>query len=222
MPFWCVRRRDTIRRHVEFSGLYPFKAGALAALLTLVVGANLRRHHRFARFGPANQVTAGRAILVTLIAALIGEPASPAFAKSAAELSLIVLILDGVDGWLARRTGLVSDFGARFDMEVDALLILVLSILAWQYEKAGAWVVASGLLRYAFVGAGWIWGWLRNPLPSSWRGKVICVAQELGLIVTISPVVPWPASAVVAGMSLAALAFSFLVDVVRLWRQSDR
>ena len=33
-------------------------------------------------------------------------------------------------------------FGARFDMEIDALLILALSILAWRHGKAGAWVVA--------------------------------------------------------------------------------
>ena len=29
-------------------------------------------------------------------------------------------------------------------MEIDALLILVLAMLAWQYEKAGAWVIAVG------------------------------------------------------------------------------
>ena len=63
-------------------------------------------------------------------------------------------LLDGVDGWLARRHRIASAFGARFDMEIDALLILALSVLAWRHEKAGAWVVASGLLRYAFVAAG--------------------------------------------------------------------
>ena len=36
--------------------------------------------------------------------------------------------LDAVDGQVARRTGTVSALGARFDMEVDAFLILVLSV----------------------------------------------------------------------------------------------
>ena len=44
--------------------------------------------------------------------------------------------LDGVDGWLARRRGMSSAFGARFDMEIDALLVQVLAILVWRYGKA--------------------------------------------------------------------------------------
>ena len=39
---------------------------------------------------------------------------------------------------------MASAFGARFDMETDALLLLVLAALAWQFDKAGAWVLASG------------------------------------------------------------------------------
>ncbi len=41
-------------------------------------------------------------------------------------LAVPALILDGVDGWVARRTGTANDAGARLDMEVDAALILVL------------------------------------------------------------------------------------------------
>jgi phosphatidylglycerophosphate synthase len=40
-----------------------------------------------------------------------------------------LLALDGLDGWLARRFGLASAYGARFDMEVDGFLILVLALL---------------------------------------------------------------------------------------------
>ena len=36
-----------------------------------------------------------------------------------------VVALDGVDGWIARRIGRTTVFGARFDMEVDAALMLV-------------------------------------------------------------------------------------------------
>ncbi|GAA4940924.1 hypothetical protein GCM10023238_03240 [Streptomyces heliomycini] len=43
-------------------------------------------------------------------------------------LTAVALILDGVDGKVARRTGTSTPLGARFDMEVDAFLILVLSV----------------------------------------------------------------------------------------------
>ena len=83
------------------------------------------------------------------------------------KLALPAVALDGVDGWLARRSGLSSDFGARYDMETDALLILVLAVLAWRQEKAGAWIVLAGAMRYLFVAAGYIWTWMTAPLPPS-------------------------------------------------------
>ncbi len=202
--------------------LYLVKAGAAFAVVAIVAAIGRKRHHPFDRFGPANQLTTVRAVLVSLILALVGEPHSSTLAGAAAALGLFVMMLDGLDGWVARRTSMVSEFGARFDMEVDALLILTLSILAWRYGKAGAWVLLSGLLRYLFVASGWFWSWMRAPLPSSPRGKFICVMQIAGLAATVSPLVPWPASALVAAVSLGALAYSFAVDVVWLWRRSDR
>jgi phosphatidylglycerophosphate synthase len=201
------------------SELYPLKAGGVFATIAIVAAIGRRTHHPFARFGPANQVTMVRALLVASVAGLIGETPDPSFAVAALMASVVATVLDGVDGWLARRTGMVSAFGARFDMEVDALLIQVLAILVWQDGKAGAWVLASGLLRYAFVLAGYVWPWLRRPLSPTVRGKTICVVQIAGLLVALLPSVVPPISAIVAGAALAALAYSFAVDVWWLWRQ---
>lgn len=163
-------------------------------------------------------VTSLRAGLVALVAGLIGEPVTTPAATFAAVTSLIVTALDGVDGWLARRTGLASAFGARFDMEVDAFLILTLSILAWQYDKAGAWIILAGLLRYFFVAAGWVWPRMQRALLPSWRRQAVCVLQIAGLSVVILPLLMRPASMWLAAALLIALGYSFLVDVVWLWR----
>ncbi len=104
----------------------------------------------------------------------------PALAPDAATSVVIASVaaaLDGVDGWIARRTRTASAFGARFDMETDALLILVLSALVWRSGKAGAWVLASGLMRYAFVAAATIWPWMQEPLEPSRRRQAVCVVQ---------------------------------------------
>jgi phosphatidylglycerophosphate synthase len=200
------------------SELYPVKAaGAFGAIMGVAL-LHLRDHHPFSRFGPANQATTVRALLVALVAGLIGEAQTPVLAAAAVGAGAVATVVDGLDGWLARRTGMASRFGARFDLEVDALLILVLSILAWQYGKAGAWVLASGLLRYGFVGAGRLWAWLRGPLAPTLRGRAICVVQIAGLLVAITPAVTWPASATVAGISLGLLGYSFGIDVASLWR----
>src|SRR4029079_15189952 len=125
---------------------------------------------------------------------------------------------DGVDGWLARRTRLSSRFGARFDMEVDALLIMALAVLAWQFGKARAWFFLSGLLRYIFIAAGWIWLWMRDPLPPSRRRQTICVVQVAGLIVAVAPIITPPVSTLAAATALLVLVYSFVIDTVWLWR----
>jgi phosphatidylglycerophosphate synthase len=198
---------------------YPLKAAALfAAIMGLSIGF-LQQHHPFARFGAANQITTVRAILVALIAGLVGEPRLAAVAVAAVGASVAVTLLDGVDGWLARRDAIASRFGARFDMEIDALLILALSVLAWRYDKAGAWVVLSGVLRYAFVAAGAVAPWLRGALPPSRRRQAICVIQIAALTLVMLPAVQPPASTLVAAVALGALAASFLIDTVWLWRR---
>jgi phosphatidylglycerophosphate synthase len=198
---------------------YVLTATALFAGTAALSIAFVRRHP-FARFGAANAVTTVRAMLVTLVVAFTGEPHVAAVAEAVVALAAAIAVLDGVDGWLARRHAIASAFGARFDMEVDALLILALSILAWQYGKAGAWVVASGLLRYVFVAAGQIAPPLRAPLPPSRRRQAVCVIQIAALTAAMVPAIEPPMSTLLAAAALAALGYSFFVDTVWLSRQS--
>ena len=199
---------------------YPLRAlTVLAALIAGVVWV-AGDEHPHPRIGPANYVTAARAALVALVASVVGVPATPEVLWLLVALTVVVSALDGLDGWMARRTGMASGFGARFDMETDALLIFVLSLLLWQHGKAGAWVLLCGLMRYGFVAAGWLLPWLAQPLRSTWRGKAVAVGQVLGLGVALAPVVPAPLSTVVAACALATLTWSFAIDVRWLSRQA--
>jgi len=211
---------ELARGVLPVGGIYAVKAGAIFSIVMIVALGFLPRHHPFARFGPANQITTMRAMLVALVAALIGEPRFPNVATSAAAASVVVSALDGVDGWLARRHQIASRFGARFDMEIDALLILVLAILVTEFEKAGPWVILSGLLRYIFVGAGKYWPRLRAPLFASRRRQAVCVVQILALTLAIVPAIQPPLSAAMAAVALAALAWSFLIDTRWLLRSA--
>jgi phosphatidylglycerophosphate synthase len=187
-------------------------------MMALLVVKSIARGHAFDRFGAANVVTTLRAALVAAAAGLIGEAPSAALAAVAAALALTVALLDGVDGWLARRTAMATPFGARFDMEVDAFLILVLAMLAWTLGKAGSWVVLAGAMRYLFLAAGFMWRWVSAPLPPSSRRKAICVLQIAGLAAVVSPLVTAPASIVLALLTVATLAWSFAVDTLWLRR----
>jgi phosphatidylglycerophosphate synthase len=199
---------DYIRRSLVF-----FIAPAI-----LVLG-RVGAHHPFPRFGAANSVTLLRVALVAGLAGLIGEVPTTSIAWLAAATVALVGALDGVDGWLARRRGEQSAFGARFDMETDAALILILSVLVWQHDKAGAWVIACGLMRYAFVAAGWAMPWMAGPLRSTLRGKSVAIGQFVGLGTALLPVVTAPVSNLVAAITLATLVWSFALDIAWLWRQ---
>lgn len=168
-----------------------------------------------------NHVTAVRAVIVAALAGLAVVSRLPpvsSLAWAAVVASTVAAVLDGVDGWLARRTGRTSAFGARFDMETDALLIQVLAILVWRWGKAGPWVLMSGLLRYLFVAAGWLWPWMRRPLAPTLRGRAICVVQIVALIIAIAPIVPPDVSSIIAAVALMLLGYSFAVDTHRLWQ----
>jgi phosphatidylglycerophosphate synthase len=218
--FWCFSGARYNPGAVTAASIV--KALTVFAAIALLARRSARAHHPFPHFGPANQVTMIRASLVALVAGFIGEVPLPGAALIVVGAAVVATVLDGVDGWLARRTGMASVFGARFDMETDALLIQVLAILAWQYHKAGPWVLASGLLRYVFVAAGWVLPWLRRPLFPSFRRKAICIVQIVGLILTMLPPIVPPASEWLAAVSLGALVYSFLADTLWLSRQATR
>jgi len=171
--------------------------------------------------GPADRVTLARAILACGVAALTADSfGGQAPVAILVALSTIALLLDGVDGQIARRTGTASAFGARFDMEVDALLILVLAALVWQFDKAGAWILAAGLLRYAFVLTSYRLPWMERELPPSRRRQAVCVLQIVSLIAALVPdvVSPWSDAAALAGLLL--LVWSFAIEVVWLARRA--
>jgi phosphatidylglycerophosphate synthase len=191
--------------------------GAVGGGVLLALAA---RHLREPTFGAANSVTLARAALTVLLVALLRAPPSAALGWLLVGLGLAAVALDGVDGALARGRNEASSFGARFDMETDALLILVLAALVWQHDKAGVWILAAGLLRYLFVAASWVRPWLAAPLPPSRRRQAVCVVQIVSLLGALAPFVAVPWSAALAFAGLAALVWSFAVDVHWLARNA--
>ncbi len=202
-------------------GLGP--SGWLTGVAYLVIGTaaittGLRRFG-VRSFGPADLVTLARAVLIGGVTALVADIPEPVPVAATVTLAAVALSLDAVDGRVARRTGTVSPFGARFDMEVDAFLILVLS--AFLATTLGPWVLAIGVMRYLFVMAGRALAWMRAPLPHSMIRKTVAAAQGIILTVAASGLLPEPGTAVVVGLALSALAWSFGYDVVWLYRNRE-
>ena len=173
-------------------------AGGLLGLLS----AAMQRAGRPA-LGPADFVTLARALLVGGVTALVAEDLLIGWTPGPVLVALaaVALVLDAVDGKVARHTGTVSPVGARFDMEVDAWLILVLSV--YVAGIVGPWVLAIGAMRYAFVAASWALPWLSRwwpPLSRCSPGRsgapCCCCGRRRGLISGCRPPAePGPRSA---------------------------
>ena len=201
----------------------PGVAGLL--LFTGLVVAFKRRlagSHPYPRLGVANRITLARAGVACLIAgrALDAAPLGTAERWMLVVLAGAALLLDGTDGWAARRQGLASTFGARFDMEIDAFAIAVLAITAVKAGAAPCWVLTIGAMRYLYVGAGRLFPVLRRPPPArafaDRRRKAIAVVQSLALLCSLAPATPPSWAAAVCALALVMLAYSFAADIVML------
>jgi phosphatidylglycerophosphate synthase len=173
-----------------------------------------------ARMTPASRVTLVRATLAIAVAALaVDSYAHDTPVALLVTLASVALVLDLVDGWVARRTGKATELGARFDGEVDAFLILALSL--YIAPALGWWVLAIGVARYVFLAGEALLPWMRAPLPPRrWR-KVVAAIQGVVLTVAAADVVPPAVMQAVLAAALALLTASMLECVSWLWRRRD-
>ena len=206
--------------------VYPLGALALYAVQAVLILRAFPRAPRpplqdWAGLGPPSRVTLARGALVFPVAALALVPGvgGTAGAWWIIALSTVALVMDGFDGWVARRTASSTPFGARFDMELDAFLLMALSVLVWQDGRVGIWVLLIGGLRYLFVTAAIPLPALNGELPPSFRRKVVCVIQGIALLVALGPIIPGPLAVGVSAVALASLLYSFGVDALWLLRK---
>ncbi|MEL6924408.1 MAG: CDP-alcohol phosphatidyltransferase family protein [Bacteroidota bacterium] len=95
---------------------------------------------------PANLVSTFRLVSLMLLFAF---HSSLSF-RQIAIIATVILVLDGLDGYLARRFNTTSDFGAYLDMETDAYFVMVLSFLCAKEGLLPWAVIGLGLLRYIY------------------------------------------------------------------------
>ena len=190
---------------------------AFYAIGAAVAGHALGRRYPHGHLGLCNVVTLGRLVLVAALVAPLAAGDGPSWAVFT--VAAFALSLDGLDGWLARRQGLVSGFGARFDMEVDAALALVLALNAAVGSEAGVLAVLLGLPRYLFATAGMVLPWMRRDLPERFSRKAVCVLQLGTLIALQAPILPPVLAVLLVPTVASALAWSFVKDMLWLWRR---
>jgi len=154
--------------------------------------------------------------LLTLGRAALGLPLLLALADGREGLAWVLLLLGGLsdaaDGWLARRAGGGSVWGARLDPLTDKILIL--APLLWLASRGllPLWAVWLLLARELLI-SGWRAG-QGSGGPASWSGKAKTILQFASLLLLL-----WP-TAWSLGLPAAAsgdLALPILLRVIGFW-----
>jgi phosphatidylglycerophosphate synthase len=198
-------------------GVAGWIAGLATGSAATALLATARRRSDQPTMLPADWVTLTRALLIAGVAGLIADSFSrPVSITALVTLSTAALVLDAVDGQVARRTGTATQLGARIDGEVDAFLILLLSVAVSQ--DYGGWVLIIGAARYALLLAGWLFPWLAAPLPPRYWRKIVAAVQGIVLTVAASGLLDRLAGMIAVAAALLLLAESFGRDVIWLYR----
>jgi phosphatidylglycerophosphate synthase len=174
---------------------------------------------RFARARGWRTAASGRLALANLVTTMrLGVVvAMPSLGSTMSRVALAgvvvaLLLVDGLDGYLARSRGEASEFGAAYDMETDALAIMLLSLLLYHKGLAGGWVLAAGLWRYAYAAAVAMWPALGDCPPSPIY-RWIFTALMVSLAVAFLPLGSAAGAAAAVGTGL--VSFSFLHSIFR-------
>jgi len=156
------------------------------------------------RFGLGNVVTVVRLALASSIGLV--PDSVPTWSLGA--LVFVIFALDGLDGWLAKRAGDTSAFGAHFDMETDSFLVLLIGLELFTRGRYGAWVLGPGLLHYAYVLCLWLFPPKNGEIPRFDFGRHAFTGLMLGLILGMVLGAPFGAVATALGGGLVTVSFA--------------
>ena len=100
----------------------------------------------------ANLITFSRLLLLFAVIGLAYQP--PSWLQLVCiPVLILVFVTDGLDGWVARRRGEASVFGAVFDIAVDRIVELAMWAVLIDLGQVGVWVLLVFIVRGSLVDA---------------------------------------------------------------------
>ncbi|MEZ3143594.1 CDP-alcohol phosphatidyltransferase family protein [Halobaculum sp. MBLA0143] len=172
--------------------------------------AGLRR-----TLGVANAVTLARGLAYAGAAGFLFVPRTTAVAALPAVLYGGGVLLDAVDGVVARRVGQTTRLGERLDMAYDTLGFVVAPAVAVAWGRLPAVYLALAAARYLYRAGLTVErrrGRRIRPLPPGRFRRPLAGWQMLFLTVALSPVVPATTLHAVAPVALAPSLLVFARD----------
>ncbi len=195
--------------------LIAFNNVTLLVLWSLVsFGYYIVKHHSLLRSynpygGVANIITFIRLLLLILLSFFRRYPSN----LTIISILIFILILDGFDGYFARKYKTSSEFGAHFDMETDAFFIALLTSILYSRGLVPVWILIPGFLRYFYVLLLSIIGWDHIQEPKSNHARIIAILVFSALFTpqVLSKTVYLPITAFASILLIISFGISFVL-----------
>ncbi len=106
-----------------------------------------------------NKITVSRIVMIFIFLLLAnvegGKVFSDSFARGCHITAYVIAILAGVtdllDGWIARRYNMVTDFGALMDPLADKIFVVTAFLMCVEYKLMPAWIAVIVITREFLV-----------------------------------------------------------------------
>ncbi len=161
-----------------------------------------------------NKLTVFRVVLIPFfVAALLVNPEDISMRIMADAIFIVASLTDMLDGKIARKYNLVTNFGKFMDPLADKLLVSAAMICLVELSEIPAWVVIVIISR-EFIISGFRLIASDNGIviAASYWGKFKTVFQMLMVIVLIVS----PASPILAGMGQVLMWIALILTIVSL------
>jgi len=172
---------------------------------------NLHQH-----LGPANWLTVIRGALLTFVAGFLLVPRPEGWlAWVPALLYLGAMLIDYVDGYAARVSGVVTRLGSRMDMHFDGHGYMIGGLLLVVWGQAPVWYLLVALARPLYVLGEKYLAWRNQPLrplyPNPFR-RPLSGAQMGFTTALMFPVFTPPGTTIAATLYMLPFLANFLLD----------
>lgn len=179
-------------------------------------------------FGLANTVTLFRGVLYAVVAGFVVVPPDTPLVWVPAVAYGGGIVLDKLDGTIARTIGQETNLGERLDMMFDTVGFVAAPLVAVLWGWLPIWYLSLSAARYVYRG-GLVWRRRRGrplfDLPESGLRRYFAGLQMVFLTIALTPAVPrefvWTAAPFVLAPSLGMFGRDFLAVTGRLPRQEQ-
>lgn len=166
--------------------------------------------------GPANWITFLRLLLLSFI--FLNAYSLPLFWFFVCAVTAV--LMDVIDGIVARRMGHDSKFGQYFDMEVDAFYVMGMGLYFYHTTNLGLWLLIPGFLRNVYRLLVWL-----GPLKGFTEDKKKYAATLAGVnftLILVAIIMPTAVQTSILIASTCIVSGSFFLSFVEYFNHAKK